>query len=100
MKINETEQIIALLRRVSTDELPISRHIALATRGKDIFHLSNKDFLEILEKYELEVNFDETIEDPSLSIDNETISSILFDGMDLDTLREELYNKEHNHEDE
>lgn len=94
MRINETEQIISLLRRVSIDELPLSRHIALATRGKDIFHLSNKDFLEILEKYELEVNFDETIEDPSLTIDNDSIESILSDGMNLETFREELYDKE------
>jgi hypothetical protein len=99
MKINETEQIIALLRRVAIDDLPIARHVALATRGKDIFHLSNKDFLEILEKYELEVNFDETIEDPSLSINNDTVGSILSDGMNLETFREELYDKE-NHTEE
>lgn len=95
-RIEEVEQILSLLKRVG-NHLSIARHIALATRGKDIFHLSNKQFLEILEKYELEINFDNEIEVPSF-IDEESreIQNIIEDGKNFSHLVDELEEDEEN----
>lgn len=95
-RINDGEQILHLLRRIATHPLPIARHIALATRSKDIFHLSNKQFLEILEKYELEIDFDATIENPSISISDEDtdLDTIIKEGTNLSQLRDELLSEE------
>lgn len=92
--INEIEQIFSLLRRINgTNNFSIAKHIALATRSKDTYHLTNKQFLEILEKYELEINFDETVESPEVL--DKDIDSIVKDGMNFEKLVEDIiYNEE------
>jgi len=93
--IDEIEQIVSLLKRVSViNPFSVAKHISLATRQKDIFHLSNKQFLEILEKYELEINFDDTVENPEPSFCQGT-AQIIEEGMDINKMREDIfYNEE------
>jgi len=91
-KIIETEQIFSLLRRVSeADNMPISRHIALATRGKDIYHLKDGQLLELLEKYELEINFEDTLETPEYVSD---VEHIIEEALDIDKLKTSIFEQD------
>ena len=99
-RIDEVEQILSLLKRVSVSgELSVARHIALATRSKEIFHMSNKHFLELLEEYELEINFDEVVENPGCSLketDSDEIKTIIDEASNLNELRESLFEDDNN----
>lgn len=64
-------QIFSVLKRLksTTPSISIARHIELATRNEsDLFYLNDTQFLEILEKYEMENTLD-PIADEDLTTD-------------------------------
>ena len=70
----DSEQIFSILRRLKQTSplISIARHIDLATRHEgDLFYVSDKEFLDILEQYELENTLDPIEQDSTEEIIDE-----------------------------